>query len=204
MMELLVKRENHSCLRCTNVQDLVLPLEFSGKEFSIALFWKNSNLGTTVVERRILIFSEGGSINFLLRTYAQKYYATWVGNADITTSETLVPNNFYHFAVSVKNGNAKLYTDGNLVANGTFAGEPTLKFDGISTGKTLANKDYQQLKIYDRELSADEILTLYRQYPISRVGLVGEWDLNGTMKNTSIHGATLDGSTTGSFKKVEW
>ena len=83
-----------------------------------------------------------------------------------------------------------------------------LKSCSDSCSTTVDKTQLQQLKYYNRVLSPEEIYTLYRQYPISRVGLVGEWDMNepsgNIIRNTSPYGELLDGTTTGTREAVVW
>ncbi len=219
--KLLVKRENYKCLEIVTGQQYSMPTESVmnlTNNFSVAFWFKSTDYLPSVnkyIIRRWLVDGDKRVWGIIIRRGANAISAYISPNGTSSTLivpslSTTVDNTWHHIVFTFSNGTGVLYIDGtqnaiNASLPTTLYNSPTTPFDC----KTTVDKtQFQQLKYYNRVLSPEEIYTLYRQYPISRVGLVGEWDMNepsgNIIRNTSKYGELLDGTTTGTRESVTW
>lgn len=109
-------------------------------------------------ERRGLIVWDGGSGNYKL------YSSTYASNVPANTN--LAANNWYHGAVTMDNGSASLYLNGQPDGTGTntlasYTG--TTGYVGrTQVGEYLDGK-VSEVKVYNRVLTASEIEALYNE-----------------------------------------
>jgi hypothetical protein len=112
-----------------------------------------------------------------------------------TSSVTsLQPNQWYHVVGLFDNASnrIKLYIDGNLVLDAAETGNPSINDDDVlisnSTVSEFWNGKIDDLRIYNRALSADEIKRLYKIGATAKInttldgpqsGLVGWWTFDG-------------------------
>lgn len=220
--KLLVKRENYKCLEIVTGQQYSMPTESVmnlTNNFSVAFWFKDTNGAVS-----------SGSMYFLRRYRNATNDRVWAfyryagtrvigfgasGNGIAATDfpnifGSAVLNAWEYYTVVFASGNAAFYKNGGLVGNRSLSFQALHDKEDVplNCSQTTNKTQLQQLKYYNRVLSPNEIHTLYRQYPISRVGLVGEWDFNeksgNVIYNTSQYGALLDGTTTGTREAVVW
>jgi hypothetical protein len=97
-------------------------------------------------------------------------------------------NQWHHAAVVTNSGNVTFYLDG--AADGTATGAPALnlRYIGTDVSQDTLDGKIDEVRVYNRALSADEIKALYNQagskFHASQenqltTGLVGYWPFNG-------------------------
>lgn len=140
-------------------------------EFTVSLWVRISALPSTVK----VIFVRGNSYPFRisLNTDGNLYGAVRTSNG-ITYADTgipLVPDVWSHFAMTFKNGERNIYLNGQKVITDTLTG--TLSTNSASTwlGKSdtagqYYNGDADDVRIYNRALTSDEILVLNGSGPL--------------------------------------
>ena len=140
---------------------------FSQNTYTIAAWFKldTLNLGgifewgdATSYERRGLIVWNGGSGNYKL------YSSSYASNVPANTS--LAANVWYHGAVTMDNGSASLYLNGQPDGTGT---NTLATYTGITAyvGRTQVgeylNGKVSEVKVYNKVLTASEIEALYNE-----------------------------------------
>jgi len=126
---------------------------------------------------------------------------TNAGSDTVTSTMAAGNNTWRHIVITYTSGtgNIKMYIDGTLNASGTIVtaignGSATpLQIGCINSGQTsYSNAVVDDVRVYNRALSATEIQTLYQQgagvyinttIPAISSGLVGYWTFNGPSMN---------------------
>ncbi|MBF0122349.1 MAG: hypothetical protein HQL21_02935 [Candidatus Omnitrophica bacterium] len=125
--------------------------------------WPNSNPFELYIGSGV----EGGHSN-------SPVFIVWnagTGNVDIdNTSLNLRDGSWHHVAATYQNGQQRLYYDGALVASATFAGPLPSNSSSVTIGGgeygSYHHKwigDVDEVRLYNRVLSADEVLRLYEE-----------------------------------------
>ena len=140
---------------------------FSQNTYTIAAWFKLDALGLGGIfewgdgasyERRGLIVWDGGSGNYKL--YSSSYASNVPANTNLAT------NVWYHGAVTMDNGSASLYLNGQPDGTGTNTLAPytgTTAYVGrTQVGEYLDGK-VSEVKVYNRVLTASEIEALYNE-----------------------------------------
>ncbi len=126
------------------------------------------------------------------------YFRTDAGGVNVTSGVTNIDDGKWHFVAAVRNivtQDVRLYVDGSLDGSpNTYADTAAINtFGGVtnyisSTGPYGFTGAIDEVRVYNRALSADEIASLYKtsyslvnKTPIDIVksGLVGYWPLDG-------------------------
>lgn len=122
-------------------------------------------------------------------------YSHQDGASTYTLTSTMpVPKNAWvHLAVTRDASyNCTLYMNGNVVASGSTAIVPTAPtiapcIGSVNSGFAYFNGFIDDVRLYNRVLSPDEIKTLAQRGNVSRSGLLGEWLFNeGELNGTSL------------------
>ncbi len=122
-------------------------------------------------------FSGGSTLTGLFGTVA------W-----LDSGQTLVAGQWYHFVMTRTGGVTRMYLDGTLLGS-TFAQTPNAIGSYISMGSQLSSGDtptryfngsVDEVRIYNRAITAAEVLKLYRasstvRKGVTQNGLVGHW-----------------------------
>ncbi len=126
----------------------------------------------------------GGNTIYLLIGDGQQGLDTPSVNVNYQT------NNWYHLLCVVTSTGYIFYWNGEQIATGTYASSTPLLYDSnhhihfAATGQTSSNSFYSGLlddiRIYNRVLSASEIRTIYRAKGADNIliGLKGRWMFN--------------------------
>ena len=158
-----------------NTERLVSDYTFDLKTYwSISLWWKPNNFANGRV-----IFGVGDTV-FTHHAVLNCFYLNYNGNGawTLTPENSLIPdvNKFYHIVFTFNAGLWQIYLDGQALSTpqtgGTF---PTPNWNGyfILGGATQqysvndrSNANYDDIKIYDKALSAIEISNLYNYHSL--------------------------------------
>ncbi|RNA26360.1 glycoside hydrolase [Brachionus plicatilis] len=150
---------------------------YFGPEFSISIWAKffNSDIYTRIFE-----FGNGMQTNNVVGIYTHNsnlikigmtvYKPNPIETKDIGYSSVQEKNRWYHVVYVIKNTDAYIYLDGHFLASGTcFAKnkeEMRVNFLGKSTwpSNSNANATFDDLKIFNRALTNQEISDLYYFY----------------------------------------
>lgn len=177
-------------------------VSLSTKDFTVACWFKGVSPGYSVSQLRTVApasdFSLGGAGSALF----------WMRTVTLGLQSTVQDGNWHHIAMvwSVAEAKYKGYTDGVLIGQSTtvsdYGGIGTIKIgvrgDGLSS---FAEGSIDDVRIYQRQLSATEILQLKNSYnPTLNTnslgkGLVTYLDMNGNAKDKTPNGN--DGTVTG-------
>jgi len=145
-------------------------------EMSISVWVNPSSLGQTATGSHMIVskLNWDGSIGYFLRMGSGTGTAPtfYVGDGTIwrsvSSSSGLSTNTWYHIVATVKsNGNIRVYVNGVLKGSNQYLGDHIEHTDGNihlgweGYGSTFFNGLIDELQFYDRELSPEEILTLY-------------------------------------------
>jgi len=173
-------------------------------EFTISTWVKRTGAGTgsnqfIVLKNAMYGLSWNGTI---LRYYDNAYHNSTVA---------LTQDQWYHITLVHANDKTYLYSNGELNSSDTNIGTPNLSYNAVleiaKQGIDYFQGVVDEVRIYNRALSASEVQALYTWAP----GPVGYWDLNegsGTTaydKSTnSLHGTLTNGPTwsTGKYGKA--
>jgi len=121
---------------------------------------------------------------------------------DRVTNETIIPNTWRFFAFIRDNNLFKLYIDSHFLdsiiidVGKIFISDPLLIGAFIGNNPSFWRGKIDEIRIYDRTLTENEISQLYNQVPTS--GLIAYYPFNGNANDESgnghngiVHGATL-------------
>jgi hypothetical protein len=132
----------------------------------------------------------------------------------LTTGQKLITGgscgavgSWHHYAATYDGSTARLYEDGQQVASGAYtdpvAENATPLYIGrYNGGGYTLNGAADDVRLYNRALSADEVTALYSRSQASlnlaqgKSGLVGQWPLDGNAKDATPYGD--DGAIAGS------
>jgi flagellin len=172
-------------------------------------------------------YGEGTSGNYNLEGFnfyktPEDQWSFWVGPGKGVKGFTTVnaPNKvdfgeWYHLLGSYDGEQMHFYINGTLIGSKTTAYVPTNKANiyigagSYSGGGYQLDGEMDDVKIYDRALTEDEISALYQGKEVND-GIIGDWDLgeteNGQVKNQTGtgHDGKIEGNTevTGSFEHI--
>jgi RHS repeat-associated protein len=142
--------------------------DFSGKETTLALWFKadptQPSEWAKLAEHRVGGQStEGWFWGFDAAGESLVFHAISVGGTDhawIEPSSTYDDGTWHHATVTLKDGMARLYVDGAFLLQDTY--DPLSDEDDVLVigGRSSLNGQIDELRIYDRALSAAEIATL--------------------------------------------
>jgi hypothetical protein len=138
----------------------------SGQELTIDIFLK---LGNSQVAYADIIDYDHANGGFVIQQYfplgSDQWYFAWFSgfyNFLFMTLPTLVP---FHLSITFNSGVVSYYIDGSFVASTTggsisATGKPMRIGDFVGSARNF-NGLISSVKVYDRELTADEILQNY-------------------------------------------
>jgi hypothetical protein len=116
---------------------------------------------------------------------------------DLSSSDLVFnqPSEWYHLVIVRDNLNFKMYVDGFL-NNQTAALDKDLYTSGVfdigyHNNESFFNGQIDDVRVYDRALSASEITDLYNGKEVSTEGLVGWWAMNEGEDGTCTGGADV-------------
>jgi len=179
--------------------------------FTFSAWYKGTEAGDW---KGIVGGTNGGSTGFAINIHGGKIQS-WVNN-NADSGSIVVNNNVWHHAVITRNG-----TTGQIFVDGVQdGGNFTTDGGNVNVGQNwwiggwgstsyLAKGLIDEVRIWNRALSADEIKALYESYdPAPRIsdlqkGLVGYWTLDGHAKDStpySNHGTIYEASSTADRK----
>ncbi|MDD5031576.1 MAG: polysaccharide deacetylase family protein [Patescibacteria group bacterium] len=100
--------------------------------------------------------TKNGLLRAGIRTSATSY---------LSSNQALVANNWYHVAFTFKNGERKIYVNGQLRATNAISGTMSAANQTTAIGKTFNGADYfkgkiDEVKIFNRALTENEILAI--------------------------------------------
>lgn len=190
-----------------------MPSLTSGSDFSVS-FWAK-----TGAQNLQSVFSQGipsGWSTYLFIIYfgdsssAGGLRVWWGGGSRITYTTSVVNTGWRHVTFTRSGTTLNLYLDGQLVGSGTanidWASTSTSVGAANNNGtmQQLLNGSVDDLRVYNRAVSTDEITALSRQYGAQtnlgggEKGLVGWWKLNGNAKDYTPYnggGTVFNGAT---------
>lgn len=172
-------------------------------------------------------YGEGTSGNYNLEGFnfyktPEDQWSFWVGPGKGVKGFTTVNapdkvdfGEWYHLVGSYDGEQMHFYINGTLIGSKTTAYVPTNKANiyigagSYSGGGYQLDGEMDDVKIYDRALTEDEISALYQGKEV-KDGIIGDWDLgeteNGQVKNQTEtgHDGKIEGNTevTGSFEHI--
>jgi concanavalin A-like lectin/glucanase superfamily protein len=137
----------------------------------------------------------GTSANQLRITASGDLQASqWGGSATVTGTHT-VSTNAWHMATFTYNGTtAALYLDGQLDTSATAtpqSGTPTSFYIGSYGSGEYWDGSLDDVRVYNRALSATEVAALYKEYDTGvnaatgEKGLLGWWTMNGNTNDST-------------------
>jgi uncharacterized protein YjdB len=162
-----------------NSDGVVLDTVPSDETYTIS-YWMKAN--TSSVFSPTIFIGAADQTTQKWVSIGQGYQASWStapmiwSNAnstyyDVVPTSGVTTGKWYHVAVTVNNGTGTIYVDGKQTATGVVAaaiGENTKIFLGVNAWDTPFNGAIDELKIYDRALSAAEIAELAEEItPVS-------------------------------------
>lgn len=178
------------CAKFDGVDDYVdcgndVSLNVSGgtKEFSLSAWIKASVLTTT--QRIVSNKGADGTFGYGFGLTSKKLRMTIFGVKDYdTTSDVVTSENvWYQIVVVFDSLNASFYSDGSFIET-VVGGVQSQQGSTTTIGRAgLLSTEYfngtiDEVRIYNRALSAAEILKLYQRRSDITKGLVGHWKLD--------------------------
>ena len=127
--------------------------------------WISTRVNTTA--QRVVDRDNGGAITYFLALTGNPNKVSFrVGSSVVTGTTTVSANTWHHIAGVYDGSTLTCYLDG--VANGSVSGSPVLTDNGVpinigrrAAGGVKLNGQLDDIRIYDRALSASEITDLY-------------------------------------------
>lgn len=164
--------------------------------FTLAAWIKLRAIGTqySIIEK----YDTGSTEGYILRVSSGNKLQTYTldnsTSTSLTGTRTLSANVWYHVVATYDGANLRTYIDGTLDNTGADTRNPTDGEDTLKIGArgndagTPLNGSIDDVRIYNRALSAGEIQRLYQQsQPKINVtknsldyGLVGHWTFDGS------------------------
>ncbi|HEU5004920.1 MAG TPA: LamG domain-containing protein [Candidatus Saccharimonadales bacterium] len=148
-----------------------------------------------------------------------QFYCQTGGTVNFSQSTPVITNNNWHHVVVVLDTTTKIYVDGAQKISTAVTGTPNFSnyANWIYFGRPMASSRYfngslDDIRIYNRDLSASEVSSLYNTYdsqiPLYSAtssggsinlssGLISEWDFNGNARDATPYGnnGTVNGAT---------
>jgi hypothetical protein len=128
-------------------------------EFTISIWVK---LGATTVSQRIIEINPQVSSGTGIRTSSASVVRLLADGSSVGTGPTLTPNTWYNFTITLKNGEQKLFVNGNLEATNALSYG---FMDGFEIGDATAtlNLDgtYDEIALFSSGLTDQEVQSLW-------------------------------------------
>lgn len=185
---------------------------FTNTAGSIAFWIKPNWNGNDSTEHNLITVGSPGTNGLLFRKYTGNVLnfetynssdcigASGYCDLDYSVSDWTA-NNWHHLVISWDNLGKKMYIDGSLVNssnNNIFNSTSTGIYIGSRPGLVSSNSTFDEVRIYNRALSASEVKSLYEYAPGPVAHYNFDSDNNTTLKDISSNGnnGTWSGSTT--------
>ena len=183
--------------------------------FSVAFWAKVSDLSAT----RCVIGNRDSELTFDLKFQSNGLHsdigdgAAWLTAADYAFTPEL--NRWYHVVyVVTSGGDCRIYLDGECKATITFTGTPKFvnSTGNVRIGQWGGGSEWfkgivDEVRVYNRALTVEEISEHYRGVYSNETGLVGYWDFDGDVEDKSgqgNHGTNYGASwITGAYVNVD-
>jgi hypothetical protein len=132
--------------------------------------WANSNNPFGANQHMFMKWNDCGGAQVLDMGFiglSGSFTSEVAGSGSISTNGTYLPNTWNHFAITVDGSLFKLYANGVLQDHRTSAGISTNNCNlfvgrsGAGGGQEYWDGELDELRVYNRSLSADEIMAMY-------------------------------------------
>lgn len=137
-----------------------------GNTGTISVWIKLSSLNLPNSTHYILAYSSADTnLGYALNQYGTDLLIYWIGGGPkVTLTNVFTTNKWYHLALTNQNGALTAYVNGVSRGTGTSGGAVTTT-QPFSIGYSLTNPSgiIDDARIYNRALSASEVLSLYNQ-----------------------------------------
>ena len=135
------------------------------------------------------------------------YYRLAVKDRYLVGKTNVMDGNWHHIAIVNDNGATSLYVDHVLSQSGTttrFTGRNNLYIGSRANAESYYTGAIDELRVWNRALSAPEIARSSRTRPPPKAGLIGHWDFDDVSNNvvrdlspSGLHGLFIRGENSG-------
>lgn len=123
-----------------------------------------------------------GTAKYMFENNISGHLTLWMGGSALGSTTTLATNQWQHIVATNNASGSAIYVNGVLVKSGAALPAPASSSEDWTFNKcNRIDANMDEIRIYNRALSADEISQLYRlNVPTgTETGLKGYWSFNG-------------------------